>query len=50
MNKQGRERIYVDDTKTIMIADLFMPPIAKRIRKRNALYEQKLGKELVAEK
>jgi hypothetical protein len=45
LNKQGRERIYIDDTKTIINADLFLPPKAKSIRKRNAVYEQQAQEE-----
>lgn len=37
--KQGRELIYSDETKTVMNADLFMPPKAKLVRKRNAVFE-----------
>lgn len=44
MKKQGRERIYIDDTKTIIHAELFMPPLAKRIRKRNAVFENQVRK------
>lgn len=49
-NKQGRERIYVDDTKTIINADLFLPPKAKSIRKRNAVFEKKARAEEEAQK
>ena len=37
--KQGPELIYSDETKTIMNADLFMPPKAKIVRQRNAIFE-----------
>lgn len=42
LKKQGVERIYIDDTKTIMNPDLFMPPKAKNIRKRNLKFEEAL--------
>lgn len=45
LNKQGVERIYTDESKTIMNADLFMPPIAKRVRLRNLKYEEKMSKK-----
>lgn len=32
----GESTIYTDENKTIINADLFTPPLAKRIRKRNA--------------
>lgn len=33
---QGASKIYVNDNSCNINADLFVPPIAKRIRKRNA--------------
>lgn len=45
LNKQGKERIYTDDTKTTINPDLFMPPIAKCIRRRNVVFEEKLKKD-----
>jgi predicted membrane protein len=39
LKKQGPELIYTDASKTVVNADLFMPPKAKSIRKRNAMYE-----------
>lgn len=33
---QGESTIYMDDSKELINADLFSPPIAKRLRKRNA--------------
>lgn len=47
LNKQGPERIYVDDTKTIMRAELFMPPKAKYIRRRNAVFERAARKDSI---
>lgn len=35
-NLAGESTIYSDESKTIINADLFSPPIAKRIRKQNA--------------
>lgn len=32
----GESTIYTDENKTIINADLFTPPLAKRIRIRNA--------------
>lgn len=32
----GEPTIYLDDNKTLINADLFTPPLAKRIRIRNA--------------
>lgn len=32
----GEPTIYTDENRTIINADLFTPPLAKRIRKRNA--------------
>lgn len=32
----GEPTIYSDETRTIINADLFTPPLAKRIRARNA--------------
>lgn len=32
----GKPTIYTDKNRTIINADLFTPPLAKRIRKRNA--------------
>lgn len=43
--KQGVERIYIDDSKTIMNPDLFMPPKAMRVRQRNLKYEEKMMKK-----
>lgn len=45
LNKQGKERIFTDDTKTTINPDLFMPPIAKYIRRRNVVFEEKLKKD-----
>jgi hypothetical protein len=45
INKQGPERIYVDDSKTIVNADLFLPPKANAIRKRNVHFEKKIEAE-----
>lgn len=50
IGKQGRERIYIDETRTIINADLFLPPIAKSIRRRNAAHEQKPKEEIEIEK
>lgn len=41
LNKQGKERIYIDDTKTLINPDLFFPPKAKYIRRRNLKFEEK---------
>jgi hypothetical protein len=38
-NKRGNDLIYIDENKTIINADLFWPPIANMIRKRNAVFE-----------
>lgn len=32
----GEPKIYTDEKRTIINADLFTPPLAKRIRARNA--------------
>lgn len=32
----GESTIYTDENRTIINADLFTPPLAKRIRARNA--------------
>lgn len=40
---QGDSKIYVNDNSYNINADLFVPPIAKRIRKRNAKNEDLLG-------
>ena len=40
---QGDSKIYVNDNSCNINADLFVPPIAKRIRKRNAKNEDLLG-------
>lgn len=50
LKKQGKERIYTDETKTIMNPDLFMPPIAKNIRKRNLKFEETLKQKEIDEK
>lgn len=33
---EGKPSIYMDESKTLIDADLFSPPVAKRLRKRNA--------------
>lgn len=50
LKRQGRELIYTDETKTIVKDDLFMPPIAKMIRKRNAVFELERSKNGINEK
>ena len=42
-NMEGESKIYVNDNTCNINADLFVPPIAKRIRKRNAKNEDLLG-------
>lgn len=38
---QGKSLIYTDDTETTINPDLFLPPKARLIRKRNLKFEQK---------
>lgn len=45
MKKQGKERIFTDSTKTTINPDLFLPPIAKSIRRRNLAFELKSRKD-----
>jgi hypothetical protein len=45
LKKQGPELIYTDASKTVMNADLFMPPKAKLVRKRNAIFEAERKKD-----
>lgn len=40
LKKQGKERIYEDDTKTTINPNLFWPPKAKYIRRRNKKFEK----------
>lgn len=44
LKKQGKERIYLNRSQTLMNPDLFMPPKAKRIRRRNLIFQEKLSK------
>lgn len=41
LKKQGKERIYMDDSKTFINPDLFFPPKAKYIRRRNLKLAEK---------
>jgi hypothetical protein len=45
LKKQGPELIYTDASKTVVNADLFMPPKAKLVRKRNAIFEAERKKD-----
>lgn len=47
LKKHGKERIYIDDTKTTIHPELFLPPIAKSIRRRNVAFEMKSRKESI---
>lgn len=38
---QGKSLIYTDDTETTINPDLFLPPKARLIRKRNLKFQQK---------
>lgn len=40
LNKQGKEKIYLDDTKKLINPELFFPPKAKYIRRRNLKFEE----------
>lgn len=50
LHKQGIEKIYLDSSKTMMDPDLFMPPKAMSIRKRNLKYQGKIDKKFESEK
>lgn len=48
-NCEGTRKIYLDDEKRLINADLFSPPIAQRIRNQNAQYIQNGLKVIPAE-
>ena len=46
LKKQGKELIYTDESKTTVHPELFLPPIAHYIRKRNVKFLEKAKTEM----